>query len=77
MRKRFRWTRETYRQAARLARISPIFHAYMRERDMPNLLARFEDLCNRYPQRDDPLAGEHWDRMRYLQYKHSDDGIPF
>lgn len=77
MRRRFRWTRETYRQAARLARISPIFGAYGRDNEAPVLLQRYWELNERYPQHEDPLACEHWQLMNYLRSKHCGDDIPF
>lgn len=78
MRRRFRWTRETYRQAARLARIGDIFHAYGREDQQPPLLLkRYWELWERHRQYEDPLAGHLWQRMQYMREKHLPDDIPF
>jgi hypothetical protein len=74
MRKRFRWTRKTYRRACSLSRLFagrldlPI--------DPPELLQRLWDLDRRHPQHDDPLAGGNWQRMHYIRRKHDDSGIP-
>lgn len=75
MSKRFRWTRRTYRRACSLSRLFACRIDLPSE--PPELLQRLWDLQQRHPQHEDPLAGEHWQRMHYIRAKHDDDGIPF
>lgn len=75
--KRFRWTRKTFRQARRLARLFDR-RATLDDTAEPPLLRRYAELVAAHPQDDDPLAGDHWQRMWYIRRKHEDnDGIPF
>lgn len=75
MTKRFRWTRKTYRRACSLSRL--FAGRVDLPSEQPDLLRRLWKLLERYPQYDDPLAGEHWERMNYIRAKHGDDGIPY
>lgn len=75
MRKRFRWTKRSYRTARSLARFFG-GRAFLPD-EMPDLLRRYYELCERNPQYDDPLAGERWERMWHLRSKHGPDDIPF
>lgn len=70
-RKRFRWTRKAYRHAAWLSRFTGR-HIYELPEQPPALLARFWDLWERHPQRDDPLLTPVRDRLSRL-----DSDIPF
>ncbi len=68
-RRRFRWTRERYRKAARLSRYFAR-HVYDLPSEQPELLRLFGELWARHPQRDDPL-------MQPLAYRYDRDDIPF
>jgi hypothetical protein len=71
-RKRFRWTRKTYKHADWLARFMGR-HLYELH-DQPNLLRRYFELWDRHPQRDDPLTMP----MNLREpYRSRGDDIPF
>ena len=67
-RRRFRWTRKTYREADSLARFLTR-HMYELP-DAPPLVRRYLALWERHPQHDDPLERPAWQR-------YSNDSIPF
>ena len=67
-RRRFRWTRKLYQEADSLARFLGR-HMYELP-DAPPLVQRYLRLCERHPQRDDPLLRPHWQR-------YPSDSIPF
>lgn len=71
-RKRFKWTRKTYRQADSLARFMGR-HLYELH-DQPTLVRKLYELWDRNPQRDDPLTLPM--HMRE-PYRSRDDDIPF
>lgn len=68
-RRRFRWTRERYRQAQRLARFYSRW-VYELPSEKPRLLQRYFDLWERHQQRDDPL-------LQPVRYRYNQDDIPF
>ncbi len=68
-RKRFRWTRKTYKHADHLARFYSR-HPYELPDNPPRALRRYRELWERHPQRDDPL-------LVPLQWRHPGDDIPF
>lgn len=71
-RKRFKWTRTTYRQADSLARFMGR-HLYELHHQ-PTMLRRYFELWDRHPQSDDPLTLPKYLRQPYRS--HGDD-IPF
>ncbi len=68
-RKRFKWTRKLYRQAAWMSRFMGR-HIYELPERPPPLLQRYFDLWDRHPQREDPLT-------RPVSQRYPQDSIPF
>ncbi|ATG94659.1 hypothetical protein QRO08_16015 [Paracidovorax citrulli] len=69
-RRRFRWTRKTYREAHRAARV---FDGYgFMYHDEPPMVARFRELWEAHPQHEDPLTRPLWARR-----PPGDDDVPF
>ena len=70
-RKRFRWTRKTYKQADWMARFYGR-HIYELPERPPLLLQRYWDLWDRHRQNNDPLLVPVHQRMA-----NANDDIPF
>lgn len=54
--KRFHWTRKRYQRAAHLSRLLPnFFGEQCGQSEKPELVRRYHELWQRYPERGDPL----------------------
>jgi len=70
---RFIWTREVYREAARLGRFFTHYQGELPPQP-PALLQRYFDLWERHPQQPDPLLTP---MLQRRHYEFGLDSIPF